>query len=279
MLITWTDVLTVLRKIIDISLVWFIFYFIIKNIRNNVKLSLIFKGLLIIIILKIISDFAHFVTVGYLLDYIIQWGPIALIVIFQPEIRTILEQLGRNQLLGRHKVLTVDEREHMVYELINAIDYLRKERIGALIVLERDISLGNYIDKAKKLYADLSSDLLIAIFYEGNPLHDGGVIIQGDRITCAGAVFPTSSSPKLNRRLGTRHRAALGLAEETDAICIVVSEETGRVSIALKGEMLYNLTLDDVRMLLIDELRPKQDDDVEDEDEEVVEEEIYEKDR
>lgn len=280
MLITWTDVLTVLRKIIDISLVWFIFYFIIKNIRNNVKLSLIFKGLLIIIILKIISDFAHFVTVGYLLDYIIQWGPIALIVIFQPEIRTILEQLGRNQLLGRHKVLTVDEREHMVYELINAIDYLRKERIGALIVLERDISLGNYIDKAKKLYADLSSDLLIAIFYEGNPLHDGGVIIQGDRITCAGAVFPTSSSPKLNRRLGTRHRAALGLAEETDAICIVVSEETGRVSIALKGEMLYNLTLDDVRMLLIDELRPKQDDDVvEDEDEEVVEEEIYEKDK
>jgi len=278
MLINWTDVLTVLRKIVDISLVWFIFYFIIKNIRNNVKLSLIFKGLLIIIILKVISDFAHFVTVGYLLDYIIQWGPIALIVIFQPEIRTILEQLGRNQLLGRHKVLTVDEREHMVYELINAIDYLRKERIGALIVLERDISLGNYIDKAKKLYADLSSDLLIAIFYEGNPLHDGGVIIQGDRITCAGAVFPTSSSPKLNRRLGTRHRAALGLAEETDAICIVVSEETGRVSIALKGEMLYNLTLDDVRMLLIDELKPKQDVEI-DEDEEVVEEEIYEKDK
>ena len=278
MLINWTDVLTVLRKIVDISLVWFIFYFIIKNIRNNVKLSLIFKGLLIIIILKIISDFAHFVTVGYLLDYIIQWGPIALIVIFQPEIRTILEQLGRNQLLGRHKVLTVDEREHMVYELINAIDYLRKERIGALIVLERDISLGNYIDKAKKLYADLSSDLLIAIFYEGNPLHDGGVIIQGDRVTCAGAVFPTSSSPKLNRRLGTRHRAALGLAEETDAICIVVSEETGRVSIALKGEMLYNLTLDDVRMLLIDELKPKQDVEI-DEDEEVVEEEIYEKDK
>jgi len=281
MLITMSDILTVLRKIVDISLVWFIFYFIIKNIRNNVKLSLIFKGLLIIIVLKIISDYAHFVTVGYLLDYIIQWGPIALIVIFQPEIRTILEQLGRNQLLGRHKVLTVDEREHMVYELVNAIDYLRKERIGALIVIERDISLGNYIDKAKKLYADLSSDLLIAIFYEGNPLHDGGVIIQGDRITCAGAVFPTSSSPKLNRRLGTRHRAALGLAEESDAICIVVSEETGRVSIALKGEMLYNLTLDDVRMLLIDELKPKQDADVDDddEDEEVVEEEKYEEDR
>ena len=277
MIISLSDVWTIVRKIMDISLVWFIFYFILKNIRNNVKLSLIFKGVAFVILLKIISDWVGFITVGYLLDYIIQWGPVALIIIFQPEIRTILEQLGRKKLLGRHKVLTVDEREHMVYEMINAIDYLRKERIGALMVIERDISLGNYIDKAKKLYADLSSDLLISIFYEGNPLHDGGVIIQGDRITCAGAVFPTSNSTKLNRRLGTRHRAALGLAEETDAICIVVSEETGRVSIALKGEMLYNLTLDDVRMMLIDELRPKQDIDYNEED--IDEEEIYEEDR
>ncbi len=276
MIITVSDVLNVIRKIVDISLVWFIFYYILKNIKNNVKLSLIFKGVAFVIIIKLISDWLGFITVGYLLDYIIQWGPVALIIIFQPEIRTILEQLGRSQLLGRHKVLTVDEREHLVYEMVNAIDYLRKERIGALIVIERDVSLGNYIDKAKKLYADLSSDLLIAIFYEGNPLHDGGVIIQGDRITCAGAVFPTSSSAKINRRLGTRHRAALGLAEETDAICIVVSEETGRVSIALKGEILYNLTLDDVRMMLIDELKPKQDteDDIE-----IIEEKIYEEDR
>ena len=278
MVITISDIISIVRKIADISIVWFIFYYILKNIKNNVKLSLIFKGVAFVIILKIISDWLGFITVGYLLDYIIQWGPVALIIIFQPEIRTILEQLGRSQLLGRHKVLTVDEREHMVYEMINAIDYLRKERIGALMVIERDISLGNYIDKAKKLYADLSSDLLIAIFYEGNPLHDGGVIIQGNRITCAGAVFPTSNSSKLNRRLGTRHRAALGLAEETDAICIVVSEETGRVSIALKGELLYNLTLDDVRMLLIDELKPKQDDDYE-EDVEVGEDETYEEDR
>ena len=276
--INMNDILTIIRKIVDISLVWFIFYYILKNIRYNVKLSLIFKGVAFVVVLKLISDLLGFVTVGYLLDYIIQWGPVALIIIFQPEIRTILEQLGRSQLLGRHKVLTVDEREHLVYEMVNAIDYLRKERIGALIVIERDISLGNYIDRAKKLYADLSSDLLIAIFYEGNPLHDGGVIIQGDRITCAGAVFPTSNSSKLNRRLGTRHRAALGLAEETDAICIVVSEETGRVSIALKGDMLYNLTLDDVRMMLIDELKPKQDIEY-DEDEEINEEEIYEEDR
>ena len=150
MIITFSDVITILRKIVDISLVWFIFYYILKNIKNNVKLSLIFKGVAFVIILKIISDWLGFVTVGYLLDYIIQWGPVALIVIFQPEIRGILEQLGRSKLLGRHKTLTVDEREHVVYETVNAVDYLRKERMGALIVIERDVSLANYIDKAKK---------------------------------------------------------------------------------------------------------------------------------
>ena len=272
MTITITDIIA--RKLIDVSLVWLIFYFILKNIKNNVKLSMLFKGVVIIIILMFVSQGLGLTTVRVLLEYIIQWGPVALMIIFQPEIRNILEQLGRSQLLGRHKVLTVDEREHLVYEIVQAMDYLRKERIGALIVLERDISLGNYIDKAKKIYADLTSDLLIAIFYEGNPLHDGGVIIQGDRISCAGAVFPTSNSTKINRRLGTRHRAALGISEETDCISLIVSEETGRMSVAVKGELYYNLSLDDIRIMLIDELRPKQDMNL-DEDE-IDEEEIYE---
>ena len=276
MSITVTDIVSIIRKIVDIYLVWLVFYFILKNIKNNVKLSLIFKGVAIIIVLKIISDVFGLTTIEVLLEYIIQWGFLALIIIFQPEIRNILEQLGRSQLLGRHKILTVDEREHLVYEIIQAMEYLRKQRIGALIVLERDISLGNYIDKAKKLYADLTSDLLIAIFYEGNPLHDGGVIIQGDRISCAGAVFPTSSSSKINKRLGTRHRAALGISEESDAISLVVSEETGRLSVAVKGELYYNLSIDDVRIMLIDELRPKKDLDLDEE--EIDEEEIYEED-
>ena len=276
MVITATTVITIIKKIIDISIVWLMVYILLKSIKNNVKLTLLFKGVIIIVFLKVISDKCGFTTVGVLLEYIIMYGPLALIVIFQPEIRNILEQLGRNQLLGRHKVLTVDEREHLVYELIQALDYLRKNRIGALIVIERDVSLGNYIDKAKKVYADLTSDLLGAIFYEGNPLHDGGVIIQGDRITCAGAVFPTSSSTKINKHVGTRHRAALGLAEETDAICLVVSEETGRLSVAIKGELYYNLSLDDVRMMLIDELKPKTNSTYDQE--EIEEEELYEED-
>ena len=272
---TVDSIITIVKKVIDISLVWILFYQILKNIRNNVKLTLLFKGVAIILILKLVSDFIGLTTVGLLLEYVIQWGPLAIIIIFQPEIRNILEQLGRTHLLGRHKVLTVDERERLVYEIINAMDYLRKARIGALIVLERDFSLGNYIDKSKKIYADLSSDLLISIFFPNNPLHDGGVIIQGDRITCAGAVFPTTSSTKVNKRFGTRHRAALGIVEETDAISLVVSEETGRISIGVKGELFYNLSLDDIRMMLIDELRPKQ----EYEDENVEEEELYEENR
>ena len=266
------NVLDILKNILDVLLVWFMFYYILKNIKNNVKMSLLFKGVLVIIILKLISGWIGLNTLGLVLEYIIMYGPLAIIIIFQPEIRGVLEQLGRSQLLGRHKTLTVDEREKLVYEVINAVDYLRKSKIGALIVIERDVSLMDYINRAKSLYADLSSELLISIFFPNNPLHDGAVIIQGNRISCAGAVFPTSNSISVNKRLGTRHRAALGVAEETDAIGIVVSEETGRISIAVKGELFYNLTIDDARLMLIDELRPKQDELVNEEEEDDYEE-------
>ena len=270
---TLDSIIMIAKKIIDISLVWLAFYYVLKNIRNNVKLTLLFKGVAIILVLKILSDWIGLTTIGLLLEYVIMWGPLALIIIFQPEIRNVLEQIGKTQLLGRHKVLTVDERERLVYEIVSSVEYLRKARIGALIVLERDISLANYIDKGKKIYADISSDLLISIFFPNNPLHDGGVIIQGNRISCAGAVFPTSNSSKVNKKFGTRHRAALGITEESDAISVVVSEETGRISMAVKGELFYNLSLDDIRMMLIDELRPKQEEDYLDE---LDEEDIYE---
>lgn len=268
---TFESIIEIARKLLDIIIVWILFYQILKNIKNNVKLSLLFKGILIIVILKVVADYIGLITVGLVLEYVIMWGPLALIIVFQPEIRNILEQLGRSQLLGRHKVLTVDERERLVYEIMQAVDYFRKARMGALIVLERDVSLNDYIDKATKLYADLSNELLISIFFPNNPLHDGGVIIQGDRISCASAVFPTSSSGKISKRLGTRHRAALGIAEETDAIAIIVSEETGRVSIAVKGELYYNLMVDDARMMLIDELRPKVDTTLEEEEDDIYE--------
>jgi len=254
---TFDSVIDLAKKIVDVLILWFVLYHMLKSLRKNVKMVLLFKGIIIVLALKIVSDFLGLTTIGFLLDYAIEWGPLALIVIFQPEIRSVLEQIGRSQLLGRHKVLTVDEREKMVYEITNSLDYLRKQSIGALIILERDNSLNDYIERSKKIYADISSDLLISIFFPNNPLHDGGVIIQGDKITSAGAVFPTSDSLKISKRLGTRHRAALGISEVSDCISIIVSEETGRLSLAIDGELYYNLTLDEVKLRLLEELRPK----------------------
>ena len=244
-------------KILDICIVWILFYFVLKSIRNNVKMILIVKGVLIIILIEILSKVLNLYTVGLILEYVVEWGPLAIIVIFQPEIRTMLENVGRTQLLGRHKVLTVDEREKMVNEIMKSIEYLKRNRIGALIVIERDVSLQEYINRATKIYADISSELLSNLFFPNSPLHDGGVIIQGDRITCAGAVFKTSMNPNISKKLGTRHRAALGVPEESDALALIVSEETGRISIAVSGKIEYNLTLDEFRMKLMDELKPK----------------------
>ena len=250
-------IFTYTTKILDLLILWFIIYKLFKYARNNFKLTLILKGIIIITVLKFVSDKIHLNAVGIILEYVISWGPLAVIIIFQPEIRNVLESIGRSQLLGRHKTLTVDEREKLVYEIINAVEYLKKNRIGALIVLERDYSLAKYIEPANKLYADISSELLISIFFPNNPLHDGGVIIQGDKITCAGSVFPTSLNPSISKRLGTRHRAALGISESSDAIAVVVSEETGRISIAVGGTLNYNLSLDDAKILLLEELQPK----------------------
>lgn len=252
-----SSLIELVKNILDILLVWLVLYYVLKSLSKNVKMVLLFKGIILILILKLVSDFLNLVTIGFLLDYVIEWGILALIVIFQPEIRNVLEHLGRSKLLGRHKMLTVDEREKVVYEIVTAMDALRKTRTGALIIIERDNSLNDYIQKSKKIYAEISSELLQSIFFPNNPLHDGGVIIQGDKITSARAVFPTSDNPRVSKRLGTRHRAALGIAEITDCISLIVSEETGRLSIAVNGELHYNLTLDEVKLALLDELNPK----------------------
>lgn len=244
-------------KILDICIVWLLFYYILKNIRNNVKMILIVKGVILILCIEVISKIFNLYTVGIILEYILEWGPLAVIIIFQPEIRGVLESIGRTQLLGRHKTLTFDEREKMVCEIMGAIEYLKRNHIGALIVIERDISLQQYIDPATKIYADVSNELLCSLFYPNSPLHDGGIIIQGNRITCAGSVFKTSMDPNINKKLGTRHRAALGIAEETDALTLVISEETGRISIACDGDLFYNLSLDEFRLRLIEGLKPK----------------------
>ncbi len=246
----------IIRKLVDVLLVWALFYFILKSLRKNMKMVMLFKGILVIALTKVLSTWLDLVTIGYFIDYVIEWAPLALIVIFQPEIRDALEQLGRAQFFRKKKSLSLSELERSVNEIANAADYIRKMRMGALIVIERDNSLANYVEKAQKVYADISGPLLASIFFKNNPLHDGGVIIQGDKIVCAGAVFPTSDSMAISKRLGTRHRAALGIAERTDCVALIVSEETGRMSIAMNGELVYNLSLDEVKLRLIDALAP-----------------------
>ena len=244
------------RKLLDVLLVWALFYFILKGLRKNMKMVMLFKGIIIIAITKIVSAWLDLVTIGYFIDYVIEWAPLALIVIFQPEIRDGLEHLGRAQFFRRKKNLSLSELEKTVGEITVSVDYIRKMRMGALIVIERENSLDNYVQKAQKVYADVSGSLLSSIFFKNNPLHDGGVIIQGDKIVCAGAVFPTSDSMAISKRLGTRHRAALGIAERTDCIALIVSEETGRMSIAMNGELVYNLSIDEVKLRLLEALAP-----------------------
>lgn len=254
---TLTSIWSIITKIIDISVVWLLFYLLLKNFKNNIKLVLIIKGIVWLLIIKFISNLLDLYTIGLMLEYVIMWGPLAIIIIFQPEIRSFLESIGRTQLLGRHKVLTLDEREKIVYSLMESIEYLKHNRIGAIIAIEKDVSLQEYIQPATKIYADISSSLIDSIFFPNNPLHDGGVIIQGNKITCAGAVFKTSMDPKVSKKLGTRHRAALGLAEESDAIVLIVSEETGRISLAFDNSLKYNLTLEEFKNILSNELKPK----------------------
>ncbi len=256
---TLTTVWNIVTKIIDISIVWVLVYSILKNFKNNIKMGLILKGIVFILIIKYISNLLNLYTIGLLLEYIIMWGPLALIIIFQPEIRTFLESIGRTKLLGRHKVLSVDEREKMIVSIMDAIEYLKRNKIGALIVIERDVTLQEYIEPATKIYAEITAPLLETIFFPNSALHDGGVIIQGNKITCAGAVFKTSMNPKVNKKLGTRHRAGLGVAEESDALVLIVSEETGRISLAFDGKLRHNLTLEEFKNTLTEELKPKSD--------------------
>ncbi len=250
-------IVQMVKAIIDISLIWILAYSVLKNLKDNVKMVFLLKGIIILLIVKGLSDYFDLKATGVILEYVLTWGILALIIIFQPEIRNALEQLGKKQIITSHRSLTLDEREKVVYEMMNAIDYMRKAKIGGLIVIEREVSLNDYIEKSKALYAEISSELLVSIFFPRNPLHDGGVIIQGDKIASAGAVFPISLTGKINKKLGTRHRAALGISEESDCIAVVVSEETGKISIAIDGMLNYNLSTDDTRMILIEELKPQ----------------------
>lgn len=246
MSIDWSQLLTwrMLANILDIIVVWYFVYKLMMLIRGTKAVQL-FKGILVIALIKIVSWYLGLRTVSYIMDQFINWIVIALIVIFQPEIRRGLEHIGRGSLLMRGNNPKLEKENQLIKALDKAIQYMSKRRIGALITIQMKTGLEDYIETGIDLDADVTGELLINIFIPNTPLHDGAVIIREGKIAVAAAYLPLSESNLIPKELGTRHRAAVGISEVTDALTIVVSEETGGVTLTKNNELMRDLTRDD----------------------------------
>ena len=253
----WSNLITTqhLINLLDVAVVWYAIYKLMMLLRGTKAVQL-FKGIVVIVIIKLLSWYIGLSTVSWIMDQVINWGIIAIIIIFQPEIRRGLEHLGRGTFVHNRKQGA--EEEKMVKALDQAIQYMSKRRIGALITIQMNTGLEDYIETGIKLDADITGALLINIFIPNTPLHDGAVIIKDNKIAVAAAYLPFSESNLIPKALGTRHRAAVGISEVTDALTIVVSEETGGVTITKNSELLRDLTQNDYLKLLRNELIPKQ---------------------
>ncbi|HUB32302.1 MAG TPA: diadenylate cyclase CdaA [Bryobacteraceae bacterium] len=229
--------------VIDILVVAFLVYQALMVVRGT-RAGHILIGILIMVVLYGVAVWAGLEALRSLLSFIVPYLGLAIIVLFQSEIRRTLARLGRKRWFGFGADFWKPEA---VNEILMAIEDLAASKTGALIVLERDIGLRTFIESGVLLEARISRDLLLSIFQTGLPLHDGAVIIQKDRIAAAACFLPLTTSPALSRTLGTRHRAAIGVTEETDCLSIVVSEETGRISVAAFGELVQGLSTADVQ--------------------------------
>ena len=232
--------------IIDVFIVTFIIYKALKFIRDTRTVHLL-KGVVVLIITMQVSQFVKLHTVHYILSNALQLGLIAIIIVFQPELRRALEQLGRTT-MGQwfsFEERTDDlEKEKIIKEVKESCVNMSKSRIGALIVIEREIKIGDIVGTGITLNADVTSELLTNIFIPKTPLHDGAVIIRNNKIEAASCFLPLSQNPNVSKELGTRHRAGLGMSEESDSVVVIVSEETGGISIACGGELNMNLSPD-----------------------------------
>ena len=235
----------VIVNILDVLFVWFVIYKLITLIKGTKAVQLL-KGIFVIIIARVVTDFLGMDTLGWLLENVINIGFFAIIVIFQPEIRRALEQIGRGKLFGRSSSMQEEEEKtRLIGAMTKSVSYMAKRRIGALISIERETGLTDYIETGIPLNANISSELMINIFIPNTPLHDGAVIVQKNKVASAACYLPLSESPFISKELGTRHRAAIGLSEVTDAITIVVSEETGAVSLTSNGDLHRNLSMEE----------------------------------
>jgi len=237
MILSFDNFLSIFTTVLDVVIMWVVIYYGIKIVRSNSRTIQIFKGIFFIIIAKSLASYLGLHTVLWMTDNFLSWGFLAVIVIFQPEIRSLLERIGKTNALTSLSTLTGNEREHLVSELVKATSDLSNSRVGALITIEQSNSLTDYIKTGTLLNSLVSSELIHSIFVTSTPLHDGAIIIQGNRIACASAYFPPTNLDTPSR-FGARHRAAIGISEVSDSITIVVSEETGNISIARNSQLI-----------------------------------------
>jgi len=239
------DIIKTMRinDVIDILIIAYVLYRLILVIHKT-RVEQLLKGLAVLIVITKVSEWLQIRTVNYILRNAMTVGVIALLIVFQPELRRGLESLGRSGFLGKNFFFFNEEEKDMsevLGEICDAVQFLSRSKIGALIVLERETGLNELIETGIAMDSKISSELLINTFIPNTPLHDGAVIIRGDRIMAAGCFLPLTDNQNLSSELGTRHRAGIGVTEISDAVAIIVSEETGTISLAQNGRLSRHL--------------------------------------
>lgn len=228
------------NDVLDILIVAFLFYKLLGFIRET-RAEQLAKGLLVLVLVALAASWLHLYTLQWILSNLVNVGLIAIVIIFQPELRRLLENLGRNKLISNFSGIDLEEAEEITIEIREALLSMSKSRTGALIVFERETTLTDIIETGTLIQAGISREMIGNIFYEGAPLHDGALIVRGDKLWAAGCVLPLTEDKKLSKELGTRHRAGIGITENSDALVFIVSEETGIISKAENGKLERNL--------------------------------------
>ncbi|MDO4912077.1 MAG: diadenylate cyclase CdaA [Lactobacillus sp.] len=246
-----------LSNLFDVLIIWYLVYNLILVVRGTKAVQLA-KGLVFIFLARFVAGYFGFHAFTYILDQVLSWTVIGCVVIFQPEIRRGLEHLGRLPWFNGQETTESQVQINFIHELDKAIQYMSKRRIGALITIQQDTGLDEYVETGIPLDSTVTGELLINIFIPNTPLHDGAVIINNNRIAVAAAYLPLSDNNMIPKELGTRHRAAIGISEVTDAITIVVSEETGNVTITKNGHFYVDMSQDEYMKYLTNALVPKE---------------------
>lgn len=248
-----------MRDVIDIVIVALVFYKLFTLIKET-RAEQLTKGIFVLLVLTKISEWLELFTINWILNNAMTVGTLALLIVFQPELRRGLEYIGRSRLLSKSLIeIKGESLTEVVEDILEAVASLSRQKIGALIVLERQTGLNEVAQTGTSIDGFVSSDLLINIFIPNTPLHDGAVIIKENKIKAAACFLPLTENSGLSKELGTRHRAALGISERSDSISIVVSEETGGISIAENGSIARHLDIKTLKAILTDMYKPDED--------------------